>query len=119
VAFAQARIVWVVPPERLAASAGELLARVRGEIAARSAAFAAAAEARMKVSAPWTNRTGAARASLSVSADAGATSVTLTYSHGVFYGIYLEFSNGGRYAVVGPSIQADGPLLMGQFGGIL
>jgi len=56
-------------------------------------------------SAPWTDRTGAARARLFGRAMRLATGAVLIVGHGVHYGIYLERRWGGRYAAVIPALQ--------------
>lgn len=70
-------------------------------------------EAGARRSAPWTDRTGNARASLS--AQAVRFSVNrfgIILSHGVDYGIYLEKSNDEKYAVIMPTIRAYAPRVM-------
>jgi hypothetical protein len=116
---ASAQLVWSPPPSFLSARVRGLQRLVTSRLEARAKAFGVDAEARMKVNAPWTNRTGAARAGLSVSVVVGGTAIVLTYAHGVFYGIFLELKNQGRYAIVIPSISADGPALMASLGPIL
>ena len=63
--------------------------------------------------APWTDRTGAARAGLAGFADSTTGAGGLgkgTYwagiSHGVDYGIWLELRYNGRFAIVGPTQEA-------------
>lgn len=65
--------------------------------------MAAQAEARMRTGAPWTDRTGAARGSLSATPEQSGRLFTLILAHGVSYGIWLEVSNDGRYAIVRPT----------------
>ncbi len=70
----------------------------------------------MKANAPWKDRTGKARATLS------ATLVTndyptpligvITLSHGVPYGLWLEVAHGGRYSILGPTIDYWGGRIM-------
>lgn len=55
---------------------------------------------------PWQNQTGAAERTLTAGAVDGGRIVYL--QHGVFYGIYLETMQGGRYSVL--------PNAMGSYG---
>lgn len=55
--------------------------------------------------APWTNRTGAARASLFGRVVRLATGAMIIVGHGVHYGIYLERRWGGKWAAVMPALQ--------------
>lgn len=66
----------------------------------------------MKENAPWTDRTGAARDSLySVVQHEVRQAVSILLSHGslIPYGVYLELSHGGRYAIIAPSVDWWGP----------
>ena len=69
-------------------------------------------EARMKISASWTDRTGNARSGLFARPRHAATLHELLLSHGVSYGIYLETRFSGRYAIVRPEILKAGEDLM-------
>lgn len=76
----------------------------------------------MKQNAPWQDRTGAARASLySVVQHAARQSVTILLSHGslIPYGIYLEILNGGRLAIIAPSVDIWGPRMFHETQAIL
>lgn len=55
---------------------------------------------------PWTDRTGAARQRLKGTVD-HPTQVewVITLSHGVDYGIYLEFAHERKYAIIYPTLQ--------------
>lgn len=64
------------------------------------------AEGKSKSEAKWTDRTGAARQSLKGTSNRNHNNVRVTLSHNVFYGIYLEYCNGGKYAIVEPTIDA-------------
>ena len=45
--------------------------------------------------------------------------VALVLSHGVPYGKYLELSNGGRYAIVGPTVMREGYVVMRGMAGLM
>ncbi len=65
---------------------------------------AAYAEGWMKKNAPWTDRTGAARSGLM--AIPGDNELLLAYS--VWYGIWLEIANNGRYQILIPAMRVIG-----------
>lgn len=73
------------------------------------------AEAWMKDNAPWTDRTGDARAGLSVKAlDSPGVLTELVFSHddSLDYPIWLEIANSGKYAIIAPAIDHWGPIFM-------
>lgn len=117
--MAAARIVWSTSPTlitgRVAALARAFPQRV--DRACREAALHG--EAYAKVNAPWTNRTGAARASLTgVSSVAGASG-EITISHGVDYGIWLEVAHGRVWGIIPQAIQSTVADLQGRLSGLL
>lgn len=59
-----------------------------------------------KQRAPWTDRTGNARRS--IHSEASNQNMTAAVGIGVFYGKYLEKSNGGRYRVIDPTVFSYG-----------
>lgn len=61
------------------------------------------AEGEMKMSAPWTDRTGNARNGLHAGVMVGRDEFRLFLSHGVDYGVFLELAHGGNYAIVRPT----------------
>ena len=65
--------------------------------------LAAQAEARMRATARWTDRTGAARGSLTATPELIGRAMRLRLAHGVPYGIWLEVANDGRYAIIQPT----------------
>lgn len=68
--------------------------------------IAADNESSAKETAPWTDRTGNARASITGSTGREGTWLLAALAIGVFYGLYLEVSNGSKYAVVWPTMNA-------------
>jgi len=68
--------------------------------------------------APWQDVTGAARAKLTAyveqppSTGSGAANLKLHLVHGVDYGVWLELRWGGKYAIIWPTIQVFGPMIM-------
>lgn len=75
-------------------------------------------EAYMKEHAPWTDRTGAARATLSTTTHYPRNQYVLIFAHGVYYGIWLEVSNSGDYQVIMPSVRAIGHDINQQLNGL-
>ena len=75
--------------------------------------------AQMKRDAPWTDRTGRARRALLAEVEQDDRKVALVLSHGVPYGKYLELSNGGRYAIVGPTVMREGYVVMRGMAGLM
>jgi hypothetical protein len=79
----------------------------------------------MKLKAPWTDRTGQARASLNGSTahegsgPLGFTRHTITFAHGKDYGIWLEIANSGRFQIIMPTVVAIGKACMSVIGDML
>ncbi len=70
-----------------------------------TAAVAARGESLAKTSAPWTDRTGAARAGLQGSDEVTGDQAQVVLAYNVDYGIWLDLANQGRYATVIPTLQ--------------
>lgn len=82
---------------------------VEKRLAAAAYGFAPRAELHMKSTAPWTDRTGAARNGLTARPEIRGDEVAIVLGHGVDYGIWLEVAHSGAYAVVIPSIRVLAP----------
>lgn len=67
--------------------------------------------------APWDDRTGDARSGLTAEADTSGLNLAIVLYHTVDYGIWLEVRNGGEYAIIIPTIEQMGPVVMGALGG--
>lgn len=69
--------------------------------------------------AKWTDRTGNARQGLfaQYSGEGGVHQIDLY--HTVSYGIWLEVRWAGKYAVIVPTIEAEGQRIMSQMSGLL
>lgn len=85
-----------------------ILARMH--VAATS--FAPRIEAHMKGNAPWTDRTGNARAGLFARPKSSGRSASIVFGHSVFYGIFLETRFSGTYAIVLPTLEEMAPEFM-------
>lgn len=78
------------------------------------AAQAQRGEAYMKLNAPWTDRTGAARSGLYTRYSKLGSTREILFSHSVAYGIWLEVANSGDYQVILPSLRVIGRETMAQ-----
>lgn len=109
-------MVWRQRPETLlASSATQPVRLITDAIEALAKSYAPQIETWMKENAPWTDRTGNARQSLYTRVDRQPQQITITLDHGVNYGVYLEFRNAGRYAIIDPALDHWVPII---FGGI-
>lgn len=81
---------------------------------------AADGQNRMKMNAPWTDQTSAARNGLFTVVEGGDGKYTIVFSHSVNYGIWLEVKFSGRDAIIMPTVLDVGQALMsdlrGRFG---
>lgn len=111
--MAKSGITWSGP---LHANLVNLDQRIRNRIGRAAGAIAPRIESDMKRAAPWTDRTGNARNSLSAVAKGGTDSITITLSGGVPYQIWLEVRWSGKYAIIKPSLLKWGPRVMEQIG---
>lgn len=70
----------------------------------------------MKLNRPWTDRTGNARAGLRADVNYyGGDYVSITLSHGVYYGVYLEYAMEKRFAIINPTLLSQGPAVVRAF----
>lgn len=85
--------------------------------AAEATAFSAAplVENHMKTSAPWNDVTGNARNGLFARPYSEGDEVGIILGHSVDYGIWLEVRWNGKYAVIQPTIDEMGPVVMARF----
>ena len=55
---------------------------------------------------PWTDRTGMAKATLNTTVSQPQNNkIRLTLAHGVWYGKYLEYCHGKKYAIIMPTLK--------------
>lgn len=77
-------------------------------------------QAKMKLRRPWIDRTGMAKALLNAKvSQPSPTVVRITLSHGVSYGIWLELANEKNYAIIAPTIRAEGPRIISDFDNLM
>lgn len=70
-------------------------------------AFRPRVETYMKANAPWKDRSGNARQALWAELERIVRvmiAINFGQGHGIEYGVYLEFKNAGRYAIVNPTL---------------
>jgi hypothetical protein len=104
---------WVVSPEDAFIPGAEQYVRAVNDAVFQTAVeIAPDIQSWMQENAPWTDRTGNARQGLFVFASRSPDGVVLTLSHGVWYGIHLETSYQGRYAIIAPSVDYWGPIVL-------
>lgn len=107
----------IAPLER---SLIELAAKSEKAITTLCQAGALDMEAYMKTNRPWTDRTGQARQRLTGRVEhPEKTTWEIVLSHGVDYGIYLEFAHEKKYAIIYPTIQMKSPEMMSSFQGLI
>lgn len=76
-------------------------------------------QAYMQVNRPWTDRTGMAKATLRGEASKPEENLyRITLAHGVDYGIWLELANSKNYAIIGPTIDIQSPIIFNQLQGL-
>jgi hypothetical protein len=83
-------------------------------LAAFTAYEAPQVEAYMKQHAPWTDRTGNARSGLRADPFGNASQRGIVIYHTMPYGIWLEVRFNGRYAIINPTLLAEGRRIMGD-----
>lgn len=98
----------------------EMAAKVDARMIAVSHKVARDLETHAKQHAPWTDRTSNARNGLH--ADVAVIpfkAYTITLSHSVSYGIWLEIRWSGRYAIIMPTIQNELPSVRELISGMM
>lgn len=73
----------------------------------------------MKQNAPWTDRSGQARRTLSAKNSKIPNGIKITLAYGVNYGASLEMAHEKRYAIIEPTIRLKSADIMKQFAGLL
>lgn len=68
--------------------------------------------------APWSDRTGAARAGLDVEVYEEFGFVVLDLFHSVDYGLWLEVIQNGRFATIMPTLEIFAPEVMARTGAV-
>lgn len=109
-----ARMVWDTPPSVLAARIEEYGLNQLDGVLALAESYAVKGQNEMKAGAPWTDRTGNARAGLLAVAVREGDKIVLYFVHSVAYGLFLELANGGKYQIVWVTMVENANQLMSQ-----
>ncbi len=117
--MAAAHIIWSASPAILTGNIARLAHAFPGRVDRACAESAMHAERYAKVNAPWVNRTGAARATLSGESTVSGASGEITIAHGVDYGIWLELAHGGKSRIIPQTIASTVADLQGRLRGLL
>ena len=64
--------------------------------------------------APWEDRTGDAREGIEASASEDHGDVVMLLGHTVEYGLWLEVIRNGRFAIIMPTLETQGPRIIDQ-----
>jgi hypothetical protein len=102
---------WEKTPEEALGELGEAYASaIHQGVKAVAQRWAPEIQNWMGDNAPWTDRTGNARQSLYSEVEEVVNQmVTIIFSHGVYYGVYLELCNAGRYAIISLALDHFAP----------
>ena len=80
-----------------------------------SATKASELQWKMKRNRPWTDRTNMAKTLLSAKvSQPNKDTIRITLAHGVEYGIWLELANERNYGIIAPTINEEGPRIVGD-----
>lgn len=90
----------------------ELPERINRRVGVVVDANAAWGQSWARLNAPWSDDTGAARGGLFAFPESNGNTHTITFSHSVHYGIWLEIANSGKYQVILPAVRMTGAHLM-------
>lgn len=109
----QSGFEWKVPPEKAFPELADAYTRaIHKGIYAIGQRYQPLIENWMKDNAPWEDQTSNARQTLWTEVnDVPNQMVTIILSHGVYYGIFLELCNAGRYAIINPALDHFAPLI--------
>lgn len=85
-----------------------------------SATKASEIQAKMQTNRPWTDRTGMAKMTLRARvSQPSKTTVRITLSHGVDYGIWLELAHEKNFAIIAPTIEEESPRIIEDLNGLI
>ncbi len=103
-------IVWTTSPSDLADNLDKWGEKVLAATKEAAKIISERMQEGAQQNAPWTDQTGDARAGLLTTVLLSDALVTITLYHSVYYGIFLEVCNGGKYRIIVPTILEFGPL---------
>lgn len=102
-----ANVTWQTSPGSMAGRVESYKKRLLSAVYALATEWASRLQAQMQSGARWTDRTGAARRGLFGRAMRLAVGAVIVCGGSVFYQIYLERKNAGRYAIIMPTMQQN------------
>lgn len=108
---------WSAAPDKVWPAGAEAYARaVRAGVHGVALKWSAILTNELKQNAPWSDKTGNARQGLYSAVEPPTPAqvtglIELIISHGaaVDYSIFLELANAGRFAIIGPTLDAAAP----------
>lgn len=80
---------------------------------------AAKLEGEAKENRPWRDRTAQARQRIKGRCEKEPGKLKIYLSHGVDYGVYLEFAHEKRYAIIYPTLRKEAPEVMSGMRGLI
>jgi hypothetical protein len=130
-------IQWSTPPEKIAVNIEALPKRYKAALHAIAVRWGQQVQDAARRGAPWQDRTGNARGGLffavdgldigtvtgeiipsagefntdSATVEGDENNIVIVLSHTVFYGKFLELSNGAKYAIIMSTIEGNLPSL--------
>lgn len=106
----------VITSDTLTPALDEFDARAQEAIRQVMEYWAARSVSQMRTNARWTDRTSNARNGLSSQVYVEPDKATLVLFHAMPYGIWLEVRWSGRYAIIGPTLNAVAPDILRMVG---
>ena len=103
-----ASVTFKLDTVRLENKARELGPKIEHAVDATMQFGSVKGQAHMREHAPWTDRTGNARSGLFTIPNLIGKLKTITFSHTMSYGIWLEIKDNGKYAIIMPSVHKVG-----------
>lgn len=98
------RIVWTVPIATMIAAVEAYRQSIDPRVSGALDPIATDMQDDAQANHPWQNRTGAAEQSLAGTNVQEGHMHYLTLAHGVYYGIYLERMQAGRFSIIMPTM---------------
>lgn len=103
---------WKVPPSAtFVAGVDRYTLRINAAMKVLYDYYAPQIENWMKDNASWTDRTGNARQTLWAESQALVNGAALHFGHGMSYGVFLEYANAGRFAIIAPALDHWTPII--------
>lgn len=104
-------MTWIVHPKKMANALDKYGDRAWKAVEALADFIAVKLQNEARDDAPWQDRTGNARSGLvgATISDFARKAVEIYLIHSVEYGVFLELSRAGRYAIIAPTIERNLP----------